>query len=201
MFTGTIEKNLVAIDGRDNRTAEVIGKNSKYKTVTVKYEDGEEKSITYATFRKHFSEVDVEEPDIEAPTEEVVEAETQIVEEVNLTEEIEEAEEDTEEPEKAKRTRSKTKKSFEELLALLPVKANLIFTRMSNGSVAVKCGKKRIFRFDSAGDNKYKFVADRCENLIGIDNVIVHEKKNGKRYVEIRKFTPSHTSPSFARNS
>ena len=170
----TINKGMKVVDNRDGRTGEITAKNSKYKTAVILYEDGEEKSVSFPTIKKNFSEVEViETPDEEIQEEAVVEAEPATEAEEAVVEK------------KERKKRGKTKKSFEELVAMLPAHANLVFTRMSNDSVAVKCGKKRICRFASAGPEQYRFTADRCDNILGIEGARIIEKGN-KKYVELR---------------
>lgn len=189
----TINANTAVIDNRDGRTAVLGEKNSKCKTVIVYYDNPGEneekgKSMSYSTVKKHFSEIEEiaeEAPEIyeevekqEAAVEIEEEAEVEAVE----AEEIEAEEEEV--VEKKERKKRGVKKSFEELVALLPVGENLVLTKMSNGSVAVKCGNKRLFRFTTAGD-VYKFVADRVSNFDGIDGAEITERGKKKK-VEVK---------------
>lgn len=188
----TINTNAAVIDNRDGRTAVLGEKNSKCKTVIVFYDDPKEnevkgRSISYSTIKKHFSEIEIAEEEIAEEVAEAVEepAVVEIEDGIEVAE-FEDEEEVTEVKEKKERKkRGTTKKTFEELIALLPASANVTFSRMKDNSVAVKCGKKRIFRFDFIG-SEYLFRADRIENLKNILGVKIIEKKSGKKFAEVR---------------
>ena len=114
----------------------------------------------------------------EAAREEVVAEEREALVESFQTEEPEdvsretiEADEVAEDPKK--RERKNSRKSFEELVAVVPVlKSGLQFIRMKNNSVSVKSGKARLFRLDYISDG-YQLTADRKASvqLLGSNKV------------------------------
>lgn len=189
----TIISGVKVVDNRDNRTAVLGDKNSKCKTVIVFYDDPKEnevkgRSISYSTIKKHFSEIEIAEEEIvEEVVEEVEEPAAVEIEDGIEVAEFEDEEEVTEVKEKKERKkRGSAKKSFEELVALLPdTQENVQFVRMKDNSVAVKFGNKRLFRFAEIGD-EYLFRADRIANLENILGVEIKEKKSGKKFAEVR---------------
>ena len=169
----------------EGNISEITAIDRKAKTVILTHWDGvEEGPMQYATLRKKFKPY---EAPVDEDGEEIVDAVcsdgTPYAEVFKEIVAGAEAKAEAAVAEKKKRKRG-VKKSFEELVALLPAYSNMVFKRMSNGSVAVKCGNQRLFRFDTAG-NQYKFVADRVSHFDGVDDVIVHADGN-KKWAEVR---------------
>lgn len=176
--------------------SEITAVDRKCKTVILRHPDGKEESITYSTLRKKYRAYEPEGDELEKDEEEVASDGTsyaQIMQDI-----IADAEAKAEKAEKKAKKRGK-KKTFEELVAMLPASENLVFSRMKDNSVAVKCGKKRLFRFDTVG-NEYKFVADRVDHLREIEGAVEHQK-GGKSWVEICTNDVKNTASKIIKNA
>ena len=169
----TIVTGTVVVDD-NGEVFTVKAKDGNAKKVTVFNAHGEDE-MTYGYFKKHFSIV---EDDAEETTTEVVEEATEEV--VETTNEVE--------TEKVveKKTRKSHKRTPEEIIPLIPLRANMRLTVMKDGSISVKEGKRVLYRVHSAGKKGFR-VATTNENLLALtgEEYYTTTKASGQHYFHI----------------